>query len=205
MNAWPDNTTFQKISTANMASNRYMIMSNGASTFISSGSGGNVTLRGPDNTSSPSVTLGSSTVDIQGILRQIGSPGFYGQNAGGHTTNYIGIWNPTTIRSNNGGYNTSNGRFTAGASGYVLCCFSSLINTPQTNSHFYTYFTKNGAEASGRIHTDYAQPRSYEPISHTAVINVGPSDYIECYVNCQVDAAIYASPWGGELMYWWLG
>lgn len=144
-------------------------------------------------------------VDTAGRMTTPYQPFFYAQHAGGNTT-YTGIWNPSTVRINNGSYyNTGNGRFTPGAAGYVLCSFSSLINTPLVNSHFYVYFTVNGAERTVRVHTDYAHQRSYEPITNTAIVYVGASDFVECYVVCQESAAVYGSPWGGGLMYAFLG
>jgi hypothetical protein len=133
-------------------------------------------------------------------------PYFHGRNGSGNLT-FTGVWNPATVFVNNQSrYNTSNGRFTPGVAGYVLCAFASLINTPLNNSHFYVYFNVDGAEKTVRVHTDYAQPRSYEPVTNVAIVYVPTaSSYVECLVHCQESAAIYGSPWGGGLTYALLG
>lgn len=143
-----------------------------------------------------------------GLVVKPYQPYYYGQLSGGNAV-YTGVYNPGNVRlNNNSAMNTGNGRFTpipAGTvsvtAGSVLCSFNSLINTPELNSHFYVYFTKNGTEVSQRQHTDYAHTRSYEPISLTAIIPVSAGDFIECYVVCQSNAGIYGAPWGGGLLY----
>jgi len=133
-------------------------------------------------------------------------PYFNARNGSGNLT-FTGVWNPATVFVNNQSrYNTSNGRFTAGVAGYVLCAFSSLINTPLNTSHFYVYFMVDGVEKTVRVHTDYNQPRNYEPVTNVAIVYLpSASSYVECYVVCQDSAAIYGSPWGGGLSYALLG
>jgi hypothetical protein len=68
LRSWTGDSNFTGLATANMTGSEYMLISNGNSTFMSSGTGGSSVIRGGGNTTTASIEVTPSVVNVTGDL-----------------------------------------------------------------------------------------------------------------------------------------
>lgn len=112
---WPANNTLNAMQTANMASSDYVILSDGVTTYLSSGAGGATVVRGPSNSSTAQLIVNSTSANFNGPLNvggiltpngaiQIGASGevIKVEHSGDYFAFYTGGTRQAYIQSNSG-------------------------------------------------------------------------------------------------------
>jgi hypothetical protein len=67
MRTWTGGGSYGMIGTANMSSGEYSLLTDGTSTYLSGGTGGNVYIRGGNNDSSPQITVSGGNIGLAGV------------------------------------------------------------------------------------------------------------------------------------------
>ena len=132
------------------------------------------------------------TIDASGRVTMPYQPSFYVRLLTNVTTrNAVVVFNEVRL-NNGGGYNVSNGRYTAPVSGVYLMTAGFL---PNVDNASYAYIQVNGTRYSERIYNQYADQHSATSL-HVAL---DAGDYVEFYTVGDGTEAFYCH-FGGHLI-----
>ena len=131
-------------------------------------------------------------IDTGGRITMPFQPSFYVRLLTAVTTrNAVVVFNEVRL-NNGGGYNVSNGRYTAPVSGVYLITAGFL---PNVDNNSYAYIQVNGTRYSERIYNQYSDQHSATSL-HVAL---DAGDYVEFYTVGDGTEAFYCH-FGGHLI-----
>jgi hypothetical protein len=176
MRTWTGGGSYGMIGTANMSSGEYSLLTDGTSTYLSGGTGGNVYIRGGNNDSSPQITVSGGNIGLAGVpskaseataivwdgtnigYRELGSAAFSATSAfaaASHTQAFSTITStPTTVA----GYGITDAVATSALSSYLPLAGGtidgSLVIDTDTGSQPFYVKRSGGLDQALKLYVD---------------------------------------------------